>query len=225
MVDLKAFYKISYGLYIVSSGDKVKGNGFISNTVFQVTSDPAKFAVCCSKNNYTAELIRKRNAFSVSALQRDCSPEIIGRFGFKSGRDTDKMEGLTIEYGETGVPVVLTDCIAWLECRVEQIVDAGTHLIFIGALVGSGVIDDAGDPLTYLYYRQVKKGIAPKNAPTYIDPAKMEAKDPVKIYRKFRCPACGYIYDEKEEGQKFSDLPSDWICPVCGSEKSEFIEV
>lgn len=225
MVDLKAFYKISYGLYIVSSGDKVKGNGFISNTVFQVTSDPAKFAACCNKNNYTAELIRKRNAFSVSALQRDCSPEIIGRFGFKSGRDTDKMEGLTIEYGETGVPVVLTDCIAWLECRVEQIVDAGTHLIFIGVLVGSGVINDAGDPLTYLYYRLVKKGIAPKNAPTYIDPVKMEAKDPVEIYRKFRCPACGYIYDEKEEGQKFSDLPSHWICPVCGSEKSEFIEV
>jgi flavin reductase (DIM6/NTAB) family NADH-FMN oxidoreductase RutF/rubredoxin len=225
MLDLKAFYKISYGLYIVSSGDKAKGNGFVSNTVFQVTSEPAKFAACCNKNNFTAGLIRKCNAFSVSVLQRDCSPGIIGRFGFNSGRYTDKMDGLSVQYGETGVPVVLTDCIAWLECRVEQIVDAGTHLIFIGVVAGAGVIDDEGDPLTYLYYRQVRKGVAPKNAPTYIDPLKLEAKEPVVLLRKFRCPACGYIYDEKEEKQKFSDLPSDWICPVCGSEKSEFIEI
>ena len=32
------------------------------------------------------------------------------------------------------------------------------------------------EPLTYLYYRQVKKGVAPKNAPTYIDKSKLEIK-------------------------------------------------
>jgi hypothetical protein len=43
MLDIQALFKISYGLYIVSSGDKTRGNGFISNTVLQVAVEPAKF--------------------------------------------------------------------------------------------------------------------------------------------------------------------------------------
>ena len=52
MIDLNALFKLTYGLYIVSSGNSDHGNGFISNTVFQVTSEPAKFAACCNKNNF-----------------------------------------------------------------------------------------------------------------------------------------------------------------------------
>jgi flavin reductase (DIM6/NTAB) family NADH-FMN oxidoreductase RutF/rubredoxin len=225
MFDLNAFYRLSYGLYIVSSGNKTKGNGFISNTVFQVTSEPSKVAVCCNKNNFTSELIMNSRVFSVSVLSRDTSPAIIGLFGFKSGRDVDKMNGLSIRYGETDVPLVLNDSIAWLEFRLDQTVDAGSHYIFIGTLAGSAVISEEGEPLTYLYYRQVRKGVAPKNAPTYIDPLKLKAKEQDLVFKKYRCPVCGYIYDEKEEGKKFSELPSDWICPVCGSEKSDFVEI
>ncbi|MDR3609697.1 MAG: rubredoxin [Ignavibacteriaceae bacterium] len=43
--------------------------------------------------------------------------------------------------------------------------------------------------------------------------------------KKFKCSNCGYIYDEASEDKKFSDLPDDWICPVCGSEKIDFIEI
>lgn len=225
MINVEALFKISYGLFIVSSGDRVRGNGFISNTIFQVTAEPAKFAACCNKNNFTAEFIKKYGAFSVSVLHQDTSPEIFSRFGYKSGRDMDKMLGMSVRYGETGVPIVMNDCIAFLECRVEQTIDAGTHLIFIGELIQSEVIDDTKDPITYDYYRQVKKGVAPKNAPTYIDRSKFE-KDITGITgRKFRCSACGYIYDESKEGKSFSDLPHDWVCPVCGSGKSDFIEI
>ncbi|HVN58671.1 MAG TPA: flavin reductase [Bacteroidales bacterium] len=224
MVDPGAFYKISYGLYIVSSGDRDKGNGFISNTVFQVTSEPAKFAACCNKENYTSEFIIRTAAFSVSVLDRDASSDLISRFGYRSGKEINKMDGLDLSYGVTGVPIVLNDSIAWLELSVEDIIDAGTHNIFIGRLVSSSVIDGEKEPLTYSYYRQVKKGIAPKNAPTYIDPGKYIKSSGEGLYKQYRCPICGYIYDERTEGKRFSDLPSDWICPVCGCEKSEFVE-
>ena len=225
MVNPKVFHKISYGLYIVCSGNRQKGNGFISNTVFQVTSEPVRFAVCCNKDNYTAGLIKESGAFSVTVLHRDASPSIIGLFGFKSGRETDKLSGIKVRYGNTGAPVVLEDCIAWLEFRVEQVVDAGTHLLFIGILSEAEIVDDSKDPLTYEYYRQVKKGLAPKNAPTYINPS-LYSDIPVSGgQKKFRCPACGYVYDEGKEAKKFSDLPADWVCPVCGCEKSEFIEI
>ena len=66
MINFEALFKISYGLFNVSSGDKNKGNGFISNTVFQVTADPAKFAVCCNKKNYIAEFIKNSEVFRTS---------------------------------------------------------------------------------------------------------------------------------------------------------------
>jgi flavin reductase (DIM6/NTAB) family NADH-FMN oxidoreductase RutF/rubredoxin len=225
MINFEALFKISYGLFIVSSGDKNRGNGYISNTVFQVTAEPAKFAACCSKNNFTADFIRNTGAFSVSVLHKDTAPEIFGRFGYKSGREIDKMEGMLVRYGETGVPIVMNDCIAFFECKVVQTVDVGTHLIFIGELIWSEIVDDKKEPITYIYYRQVKKGVAPKNAPTYLDKSKLEKSTTGIPAKKFKCPSCGYIYDEANEDKKFADLPDDWICPVCGTEKSDFFEI
>jgi flavin reductase (DIM6/NTAB) family NADH-FMN oxidoreductase RutF/rubredoxin len=225
MIDFEALFKISYGLYIVSSGNKEKSGGFISNTVFQVTAEPPKFAACCNKNNFTAELIQKTGAFSVSILHKETSPDIFGRFGYKSGRDIDKMAGLNIKYGQTGVPIVLNDCIAFLECIVVDSIDVGTHILFIGELKQSEIVDKTKDPITYLYYRQVKKGVAPKNAPTYVDKSKLTGKAEKPAARKYKCPACGYIYDDAVEAVKFEDLPDNWICPVCGSEKDDFFEI
>jgi pyruvate oxidase len=40
---------------------------------------------------------------------------------------------------------------------------------------------------------------------------------------KYRCIICNYVYDEDKEGKKFSDLPKEWVCPVCGAPKTEFV--
>lgn len=225
MINIEALFKVSYGLYIVCSGDKNRGNGFISNTVFQVTAEPAKFAACCNKNNFTAEFIQRQNAFSVSVLDQNVSSELIGTFGYRTGKEFDKMAGKTIRYGDTGVPIVINECIAFFEFKLLQTVDAGTHLIFIGELVNAEILDNYKDPLTYAYYRQVRKGIAPKNAPTYIDKSKLEKPKNDSSLKKYKCPACGFVYDETIEKVKFKDLPDSWICPVCGSEKSDFFEI
>lgn len=39
---------------------------------------------------------------------------------------------------------------------------------------------------------------------------------------RYKCGVCGYIYDEEKEGVRFSDLPDDWVCPVCGEGKEGF---
>ncbi|MBP7369063.1 MAG: flavin reductase [Paludibacteraceae bacterium] len=225
MIQLEALYKISYGLYIVTSGDRNQGNGFVSNTVFQVTSQPQRFAVCCNKDNYSASFIQEFKAFAVSILAQDTSAELIGKFGYKSGREMNKMTDVKVIFKETNVPIVLDSSLAFFECKLVDVFDVGTHWIFIGELVSAEIVDDTGEPLTYAYYREVKKGFSPKNAPTYIDQSKIETKTENAMSKKFKCPICGYIYDEAEEKVKFSDLPDDWVCPVCGSEKSEFIEI
>jgi flavin reductase (DIM6/NTAB) family NADH-FMN oxidoreductase RutF len=149
----------------------------------------------------------------------------IGTFGYKSGKDSNKLEKMNVRYGETGVPIVMDDAIAYLECKVTETYDVGTHLMFIGELVQAEVIDDAQDPLTYLHYREVRKGVAPKNAPTYIDKSKLQQKPAEKEYASYECAACGYIYYEEKEGILFNDLPDDWICPLCGSGKDDFVKL
>jgi len=225
MINYEALFKVSYGLYIVCSGSNEKGNGYISNTVFQVTSDPPRFATCCNKDNHTANMISDCGSFSVSVLQQDAGVRTIGTFGYKSGKDADKLSGMEVRYGETGVPIVLNDAIAYLEFRVEETIDVGTHLMFIGELINAEVLDEEVDPLTYLHYRKVKKGIAPKNAPTYIDKSKLEKTTKKEVFARYECPACGYIYDDEKNDVKFADLPEEWVCPVCGEDKSDFIKL
>ena len=41
----------------------------------------------------------------------------------------------------------------------------------------------------------------------------------------YSCDVCGYVYDEAKEGVRWDDLPDDWVCPVCGAEKSFFSPV
>jgi flavin reductase (DIM6/NTAB) family NADH-FMN oxidoreductase RutF len=230
MINLEAYFKITYGLFVVSTAHENKLNGYVSNTVFQVTADPARFAIACSKNNFTAGMIRQSKTFAFSVIQREAGPDIIGTFGYRSGRDTDKFSKFNYKTGRLGSPILLDDMVAWFECEVEQIVDAGTHLLFIGKVIDGDILDSSLEPLTYTYYREVKKGKAPKNAPTYIDPEKLKQQAQETAGDTYTCPSCGYIYDPAigdpehgfPPGTRFEDLPDDWVCPVCGTEKMDF---
>lgn len=232
-MNLEAYFKITYGLYVVSSRLDNKLNGFISNTVFQVTAEPAQFAIACSKNNFTADMIKQSNVFALSALQKETRADIIGAFGYRSGKDIDKFVNFNYKIGKTGAPILLDDSIAWFECEVSQTVDMGSHILFIGKVIDGDLIDAAGEPLTYAWYRDVKKGKAPKNAPTFIDANKLKEQAQANLTQKYTCNACGHIYDPAlgdpehgiPAGTRFEDLPENWVCPLCGAEKTEFSRV
>jgi flavin reductase (DIM6/NTAB) family NADH-FMN oxidoreductase RutF len=168
-VNKKAFYTISYGIYVVSAGKDGTFNGQIANTVFQVTSEPPTVAVSINKQNYTHELIVSSNKFTASILKEETPMTMIGRFGFKSGKEINKFEGIEIKTGVTGIPVVTENAVAFLEAEVINSMDCGTHTIFLGRVIESEALDNA-EPMTYAYYQKTRGGRAPKNAPTYQAP-------------------------------------------------------
>jgi len=170
-MNVKALHKIGYGLYIVTSRRGDRFNGQIANTLFQVTSEPPTVAVSINKKNLTWQFIKESKVFAASVLWQDTPLTFIGRFGFKSGRDTDKFDGINYKIGETGAPVVLDNTVAYLETRVTQEVDVGTHTIFIAQVVNAEVISDKVG-MTYDYYHQIKGGKTPKAAATYIEEKK-----------------------------------------------------
>jgi flavin reductase (DIM6/NTAB) family NADH-FMN oxidoreductase RutF len=166
-MNLKVLHNCTYGLYVIGSRKGDRLNGQIANTVFQVTSDPPTVAVSINKQNLTWEFISESKAFAASILSQDTPLSFIGHFGFKSGRDVDKLKDVNYKLGETGSPIVIDHSLAYIEARVINQVDVGSHTIFIGELVGADVLGE-GAPMTYAYYHQVKRGTAPKTAPSYI---------------------------------------------------------
>ena len=223
-MNTKALYKLGYGLYVVTSRKGSQLNGQIANTVFQITSEPPTIAVSINKNNLTHEFITESKVLAVSVLSQDTPLSFIGHFGFKSGRDIDKLSGINYKIGETGAPAVTDNTLAYLEAKVTKEVDVGTHTIFIGELVGAEVIKE-GEPMTYAYYQQVKRGTTPKTAPSYVEEKKEAPRMP-----KYKCKVCGYVYDPElgdpdggiKPGTPFEKIPDDWTCPVCGAAKTEF---
>ena len=232
-MNLESFFSLTYGLYIVSAGYGGRSNGYVSNTVFQVTADPPRIAISCSKNNLTTEMISGSGRFSVSVLKQEASPELIGLFGYQSGRDINKFDQTEHIISGAGTPIVIKDAIAWFDCKTWIQTDVGTHILFIGDVMDAEIIDTSIPPLTYAWYRAVKKGLSPKNAPTYIDPAKLERKGNKDTGKKYRCIACNYVYDPAvgdpdrgiPPGTPFEDIPDDWKCPVCGAAKDMFDEI
>ena len=226
-MNTKALYKISYGVYVVCSVDGEKMNGQIANTVIQAASEPPTIAVSINKENLTHDYIKKSGVFTASILCQDTPLSFIGNFGFKSGRDIDKFEGITHKIGTTGAPVVTDYASAYVEVKVTKDIDVGTHTLFIGELVDADVLTE-DTCMTYEYYHQVKRGTTPKSAPSYVE--KKEEKSGMK---KYECSVCGYIYDPEEgdpdsgvaPGTAFADLPDDWVCPICGASKEDFREV
>jgi rubredoxin len=147
--------------------------------------------------------------------------DIIGTFGFKSGRDINKFENIKYKNDINQLPVILDYTVGYLSANVESAIDAATHTMFIGKIIDAEAFNN-NTPLTYADYHTIKNGKSPKTAPTYI---KEEDVKPAAGYCK--CGVCGYIYKpEKGDGANssmpFEDLPEDWKCPVCGEPKSVF---
>jgi rubredoxin/flavin reductase (DIM6/NTAB) family NADH-FMN oxidoreductase RutF len=188
-------------------------------------------AMSLNIQSLTHEYIADSKVFTVSILSQETPMPFIGRFGFRSGRDIDKFEQVNYKIGQTGIPVVLDNTVAFLEAEVAQSVDVVTHTLFVGRIVACDALEKEAEPMTYAYYRDIKHGRTPKTAATYIrEKPAARLKEGVANMNKYKCLMCGYIYDpdvgdpdnDVEAGTAFEDLPDDWVCPECGVGKDEF---
>ena len=163
-MDKTALFKLSYGVYVVTTWAKGKATGCTANSAIQITSSPATIAVSVNHDNYTNECIKDTGVFAINILGEKVDPMVIGSFGFRSGRATDKFEG--IEPLVKGYLPVLPQAMSYITCKVINTMETETHTIFLGEVTDAGNLN-SDTPMTYKYYHEVVKGTAPKNAPTY----------------------------------------------------------
>ena len=205
-MDKRAMYKLSYGLFVLTAKDGDKDNGCIVNTAIQAASTPNQVSICVNKANYTHDMILKTGAFTVSILSQNAKFDLFKRFGFQSGRDTDKFDGFdACKRGENGILYVTEGTNAFISVKVDKTVDLGSHTMFIGEVTDMEVLSDDAS-VTYEYYLE---NIKPK--PEAVGTTK-EGKT------VWRCKICGYEYVGEE-------LPDDFICPLCKHPASDFEKV
>jgi rubredoxin/flavin reductase (DIM6/NTAB) family NADH-FMN oxidoreductase RutF len=229
-MDPHVLHNISYGMFIVSSFKDRAYNGQIANTVFQITNDPITVAVSINKSNLTHDYIAASGIFSVSILMEEAPPAFIGTFGFKSGRAVEKFKNIKYKVLPSGCPVVIDHTIGYFEARVCKQFDCGSHTLFLGEMTAGEVVQ-AGKPMTYDYYHQVKRGTTPQSAPTFIKEESQKKEEPAM--QKYRCTICNYVYDPAigdpdggiAAGTPFEKIPDSWVCPVCGAAKADFEKV
>ena len=223
MVDRKAFFNLSYGLYVISAVDAGKAAGCIVNTFNQVTSKPARVSVAINKENYTTGVILSSGRFEASVLAESAPMELIGRFGFQTSADIDKFADTQHALDEAGVPYVTEHVVAHFGARVIETVDVGTHMLIVGEVEEAAVLSDAA-PMTYAYYHEVKGGKTPAKASSYTpDEPAAPAPEPQAAPATrigWKCKICGYVVEMDE-------LPEDFQCPICkqGREMFERVEI
>lgn len=193
----EALFKISYGLYVLTARDGDKDNGCIVNTVSQVTANPERLVVAVNKANLTHDMIVKTGVFNVSCLTEKSKFDTYKHWGFQSGKNVDKAEGITFKRSENGLIYLTEETNAYICAKVIEVRDLGTHSLFIADVTDAEIISD-DQSVTYNYYQSNIKE-APKT----------EAK------KGWICTICGYIY----EGE---NLPEDFICPLCKHPASDF---
>ena len=199
-------FNIQYGLFVITTCDNGQDNGCISNTVAQVTAQPNRISVALNKGNFTTELIQRSGRFTASIISVAADFELFKHFGFQSGRTVNKFADFTdCRRVSNGTFAITRGTNAFISADVEQAIDLGTHMLFIGLVTEMEVLADVPSS-TYNYYQS---NIKPKPQPVG------KTAEGKTIWR---CSICGYEYVGEE-------LPDDFICPICKHPASDFVKV
>lgn len=190
LLDPKAMFSLSYGLFVLTAKEGDKDNGCIVNTVIQVTTTPNRIIAVVNKANYTHDMIMNTKEFNVSVLTTSTPFDVFKRFGFASGRDTDKFAGFDEPRSANGIKYIPQYANAFMSGKVIETVDVGTHTIFVADVTEAKVLSEEKSVTYEYYFANIKPKPQPEKKKGYV------------------CKICGYVYEGEE-------LPEDFVCPWC----------
>jgi flavin reductase (DIM6/NTAB) family NADH-FMN oxidoreductase RutF len=134
---------------------------------------------------------------NVNCLSEDAPFSVFENFGFRSGRNTDKFDGIDFLRSDNGLAFLKRYINSFISLKVESYVDLGTHGMFICEITEARVISDV-NTMTYTYYQN-----------------NVKPKPETKGKKGYVCKICGYLYEGEE-------LPDDYICPLCKHGAQDF---
>jgi flavin reductase (DIM6/NTAB) family NADH-FMN oxidoreductase RutF len=101
-----------------------------------VSFSPGMYAISITKSRFSYTLIAESKVFAVNFMQFETADKVLF-CGRHSGQFIDKFKDTGLAKGEAGkidCPII-ADAVGWVECTVEQEIEAGDHVILIGKIV------------------------------------------------------------------------------------------
>lgn len=127
--------------------------GFTANSFTSVSLDPPLILVCVAKSAASAPVFRSAQSYAINILSEDQKP-VSATF---ASRTTDRFASVEWSARATGSPV-LDGVVAWLDCRMHRVIDAGDHDILIGRVLDYDYT--ASSPLGFCRGAYVSFGLA-----------------------------------------------------------------
>lgn len=196
-------YKLSYGLFVLTSAFEGKESGCIINTVGQVTDSPNRISITVNKDNFTEKLIKESWKFNISIISEAADFDLFRHFGFQSGSIVNKFDSFKdYKKSKNGLYYITKGTNGYISGTVEQVIDLESHNLYIASVDDMDILSNIPSA-TYEYYH------------SSIKPHQTQSKTNKVIWK---CKICGYIY----EGE---NLPENFICPLCKHPASDFEKV
>jgi len=134
-------------VWLVTAADSALRGGLIATFAARasIVASLPRMVLGIAKHHRTWELIEASDRFALHLLYPD-QLDLVARFGAQSGRQADKLEGLSVRETPGGCPLI-PEALAWLDCRVEQRMDTGDRTLYLAA-VEAGASNGHTLPLT-----------------------------------------------------------------------------
>lgn len=152
----KVMWAIPNVLCLVGSRAGNERNGMTTSWVTQVSMEPVLVAISVDSTAITNRLIREGGSFSVNLWDRN-DTTVFRRFSKPADDEGASLNGYPVRDGITGVPL-FEDAIAWIECRLYDAIDVGTHDLFLGEVVGVGITEGAESIVARMEDTRMKYG-------------------------------------------------------------------
>ncbi len=151
----EALDRFIYGIYLVTMATAEGPNGMIASWVTQCSHEPPRLALAIRKNRLSHAQISETKTFCVNVLPRELAGTIQN---FKIADWKNKFHATGHSPSASGLPV-LDACIGYLDCVVDQTVDAGDHTLFIATII-AGAMKNPGktETLSTFDYDGVYRG-------------------------------------------------------------------
>lgn len=153
----KVMWQIPNALCLIGSRSGDEWNGMTQSWVSQVAMSPVLLAISVDAHAVTNRLIREGEAFSVNFWDQ-ADTRVFVKFSKPAVRDGDTLNGRPVRLGVTGVPI-FTEAVAYIECRVVNTVELGSHDLFVGEVVDVGFHEGReGTPVAGMSDTRMKYG-------------------------------------------------------------------
>ena len=194
-IENKALFDITYGMYILSGEKNGIKYGRIVDSVVQQNFSPVILTVSLMKTGYSVSQIELNDKISISTLSQNVNPKVIYDFGMKSSDIYDKFEKVEGITTENNVPIVTTDCISYMECKVIKKEELDDHIVLYLEVISAKKLMDE-EPLTYAYYfNNLKDRVLPEvNIKNVKGTKKMLKLD------FYYCPICRNLVEVIDKG-------------------------